>query len=265
MAMNFRLLTLMLIFLLSIQLASASFITLETEISSLENSAAISITNKGDEPAYNLQPELLYPTSSKISLSQKIGINEEINFSLPIDPSSLVPGSYPLVLSISYTDANNYPFTAIATSIYSNKDKTDPGLVLLLNPVKLSGNGKLKLSIKNLDDFEKEVKVRIIVPKEITIEEENIIKLAGRSSRKISFDIKDFSARPESTYAIFAIAEFDYNGKHHTAIAASSIKIVKGINLPSNLLIFSLLILTGLFILLKLRRKDESKHSNPDI
>ena len=133
-----------------------------------------------------------------------------------------------------------------------------------MKPIKLSGSNNLKLNIKNLDNIEKKVTAKIIVPKELTIEEEKQVSLASRDESSLSFSIEDFSARPNSNYAIFAIAEYEKDGKHYSSILPSNILIEKTIGISPKILVASLVVLLAIFMIYKLRKKNESKHSYPD-
>lgn len=256
---------LLLLILLSIlPMANASYITLETAIATSPSSVSVSITNKGDEPAYNVQPSLISPVAASSDAKQRLEINEKQTSMFDIELSDSLPGTYPVILNIDYADANNYPFSAIATSTLVNKVATSPGLIMVLEPIKLSDSNKLKLSVKNLDDYKKDIKIKIIVPKELTVEDSKQLSLEARSSGKLSFKIEDFSARPESTYAVFAVAEYDKDGKHYTSITSSPVKIVKGLNIPISILSISLAALLIIYIVYKIRKKNESKHNHPD-
>ncbi len=261
---NKTLTAVILAFMLVISYAGASYITLETAIVTNPNSISVSITNKGDEPAYNVQPSLISPIVANIAVKQRLEINEKQTSMFDIGLSDSLPGTYPVILNIDYADANNYPFSAIATSTWINKLATSPGLIMALEPIKLSGSNKLKLSVKNLDDHKKDIEIRIIVPKELTVEDEKQLSLEPRSSGKLSFKIEDFSARPDSTYAVFAIAEYDKDGRHYTSITSSSVKIVKGLNIPISILSVSLAALLVIYIVYKVRKGNEGKHNHPD-
>ncbi len=254
----------MLAFMLIISYAGASYITLETAIVTNPNSISVSITNKGDEPAYNVQPSLLSPIVASIAVKQRLEINEKQTSMFDIELPDALPGTYPVILNIDYADANNYPFSAIATSTFINKESTNPGLIMALEPIKLSGSNKLKLSVKNLDDYKKDIEIMIIAPKELTVEDRKQLSLKARASDKPSFKIEDFSARPDSTYAVFAIAEYDKDGRHYTSITSSTVKIVKRLNIPISILSISLAVLLVIYIVYKVRKRNESKHNHPD-
>lgn len=246
--------------------ADATYITLQTSLQSSQGESSITITNKGDEPAYNLQLTLTSPSSiEKSEPKPSLDVNEEFSTIIRTGSSGLLPGTYPLILNIDYTDGNSYPFSAISVSLFNNKEATNPGLVTAIEPVTLSGSDKIKLKIKNLDETDKKLKIRIIVPKEITAEDEKLLPLAARDEASASFRIKDFSARPNSVYAVFAIIEYEQDGRHYTSISPTSVSIVKSLNVPANILITSLAVLLAIYIIYRVRRKNESKHSHPDI
>lgn len=257
-------LILILIILILLPYAQATYITLRTTLISNQDSIFISTTNNGDESAYNLQVTLATPTNTLNSDIQKeLRVSGYLNETFKLQPASLLPGSYPLIITIDYTDANNYPFSAISTAIYNNKESTRPGLILSMPAIDISGSKKLKLEIKNLDDYDKEVTARIIVPKELSISSQQSIKIKGKDSSSLSFNVKDFAARPDSSYAIFAIAEYEKDSRHYTAVYSSNVKIVKSLNIPTYLLILPLAILLVIFIIYWLKkRKHESKHSD---
>lgn len=218
--------------LVTVTPVTASYISLTTTLSSkVEDQnlkVAVSVTNKGDESAYNVQAELV--VNGKQILSEKkaeLTVNSSYQFQTTIPISKTKPGTYPLVLILHYTDANQYPFSALTCQTFAYKREATPPIFGQLKPVTFSKEGKLHFSLKNLSDSKIKVKTYLVVPKELTtVDKEKEIVSAPRSEQSLNFLLKNFSALAGSTYQVFAISETEDREFHYTSISPGTVKIV---------------------------------------
>jgi hypothetical protein len=242
----------------------ASYISLQTSLTSqYENdrlTVNVTIVNKGDESAYNVQVE--FRVGGRNVLSSKIaelavGETRELEQTLPFNIAR--PGTYPLALITHYTDANQYPFSALLMQTFVYRDSGFPPLSGQLSSASFDREGKLDYKIKNSGQGVVKVQTTLIAPAELTIVPVNReLIIEPGTEQGLSFAVKNFSALPGSTYQIFAVAEFEENGLHYTAIAPGLIKIVArrailGIDQSIYIAILALLLL--LFVGAQLLRK----------
>lgn len=218
--------------MLAASAASASYISLNTALSSkVENNTLkvmVSSVNKGDESAFNVQAEIR--VGGKTILAEKqaelpIGGNYQAAAEYKI--ALRKPGTYPLTLIMHYTDANQYPFSALTcqTFVYQ-KDAVSP-VFGQLRSVTFSKDGTLNLTLKNLGDSGIKARTYLVAPRELTIgEKSGELLIPAKSEQRASFSVTNFSALAGSTYQVFAVSESEDNDLHYTCIAPGTIKIV---------------------------------------
>ncbi|MBU0502603.1 MAG: hypothetical protein KJ811_05120, partial [Candidatus Margulisbacteria bacterium] len=89
--------------------AMASFIRLQTSVTTNLNQGvlktSVSVVNKGDEPAHNVQAELRV-AGQKILLDKvsQLGVNAKYSAAKKVKLNLDQPGQYPLVVVMHYTD-----------------------------------------------------------------------------------------------------------------------------------------------------------------
>ena len=249
----------LLLFLLLIPIAAASYISIQSSITTTENETTITVTNLGDEPAYDVQLSLDINNQKAISsIKKQLNIKEIFEWREPLTITLKNLGRYPLILITNYQDANSYPFSAISVSAFDYKQATISDIVAKIENIELSEKGKLMLTIKNLADTPKNLNIKLIIPKELTIDKDKLaLNLESKSEQTISFEIKKFSALTGSSYAVFAVIEYDENELHYTTVTNGVVKIIEKKNLLNNqnLLISVLVILIIIFIYFQFKKK----------
>jgi hypothetical protein len=215
-------------------LASASYINLNTSVVTRAEgdllNVAITSQNNGDESAYNVQAELLV-AGKRILLakSDEIGIGQSYTAHTRQWLSFKLPGDYPLIIILHYTDANQYPFSALTSAVFRYRSETMPSLILgSMDSKTFWEKGKLSLDFKNLSDSVLELSTRLITPRELSVGENNIkTQVQPRGQGGVDFAVKNFSALSGSSYQVFAVSEYEENGVHRTQITPGFIKIVE--------------------------------------
>ena len=242
--------------------AKASFIRLETQINSTYDGkrfkVGVEVTNRGDEPAYNVQVNgevngQMLTTPAKDSL----GVNEKYSTDAVLDTNLAKNGKYPVIVKVDYTDANQYPFSAISINhVVYGKNVTSQMFGIFKN-IEISSEGILNLSLKSLSEQEEKVTVRLILPRELSSPNlSKTISLKAKSEDKVNFEVKNFSALPGSVYSVYAIMEYDEGDTHYSSSVGGNISIQKeGGFVKSNrtLLIGIAVILVVLFAYLNLK------------
>jgi hypothetical protein len=244
----------------------ASFISLQTSVSSKVDGdilkSLIKVVNKGDESAYNVQAEIR--VGGKKVLAEKkpeLMVDQEYTamreFKLKVDK----PGDYPLVVVMHYTDANQYPFSALNVQTFSYQKAAPPSEVFgSMDSVSFFKEGKLKLTLKNSGDTAQKVMTYLVVPRELSVDKnlvETIIPAKGK--KQLVFELENFSALSGSNYQVFAVTEYnDKDGYHQTNIRPGMIKIVETrqiLGISYNVVIIILIGLALLFIAAQFIRK----------
>jgi len=272
----------LLISLFLINLVSASFISLTTQIqvnsTSLPEEGLVSLTmeNKGDEPAMAVQPEIEFTGKSFLGeATSQLDPGSSRSWNIPISTTLSTAGRYPLILKTRYYDLNNYAFSSISPSYVVIKEDTSPLVFGTLKTLEMSDSGKLPLEIINLDEnLQKNIKLKLHLPKELTSDNSTLqLTMKPKSKANYEFNIERFSALPGSNYVIAAILEYDENNKHYTNILRGNIKLVENspspIKLPVTIILVIIIIIAfiSIIILLEVRRKKklakEQKNEQP--
>jgi hypothetical protein len=244
--------------------ARASFISLNTTLTShYEHGrllAKVSVLNKGDEPAYNVRAEFKaggQALLAKKSLSLPIGGTYQAEQAVPL--SLALPGTYPLTLIMHYTDANQYPFSALTLQTFIYRQEAPAPIVGRVNSTAFDKEGNLSFKLKNSGERPITTKTTLIVPAELSVKEsQRALVIEPGSEQGSGFSVQNFSALSGSTYQVFAVTEFDDGGLHHTAIAPGIIKISTEHNflgLDAAVYVVILIVLIVLFIGAQFLRK----------
>jgi hypothetical protein len=244
--------------------ANASFISLKTAVSSRYDhgrlTVIVSAQNKGDESAYNVQWE--FRLGSQRVMGDKIpelpvGATMRTEKKLPFQPD--LPGTYPLALITHYTDANQYPFSALSLQTFVYRDAGYPPVSGLLGSATFDREGRLEFKAKNAGQGVIKARVMLIAPVELTVANNyrDIIIEPG-NEQGLSFTVKNFSALAGSTYQLFAATEYEDGGLHYSVITPGQVKVVARqaiLGLDPTIYIAALALLLLLFIGAQLLRK----------
>lgn len=217
----------------------------------------LTVTNRGDESAYNVQVrnEVLGVTQES-SLQPRLDVGKDFSarFRFPLEHP--LPGRYPVILRILYTDANRYPFSALVLSNFSWQRDALAGVLGILDKAQFRSGGRLHLKAKDLDGQAKSLRVRLLLPLELsaaTAQED--IALRPGEEVTVPFAVRNFSALEGSTYPVYAIIEYDAAGTHVTTLAPGLIRIGPSQDLQRYgfYLLVGLIAVLGLFLLYNFR------------
>lgn len=258
-----------LILLLIPHLVLASVISLTTTISTdlmTENTTKIQVKllNSGDEPANNVQISLISDFQSNPifvgTLIPNIPFEKEFNISLKED---ILPGNYPLVVLVDYSDANGYPFSSVSPSSIVYKTPSVSKLSSVISELSLGDKEtkKLTLNIRNLDDVSHELDVKLILPRELkVVDGERTILIQSKEQKELNFDVSSFSALPGSSYVVLASIEYEDEGLHYSSFGRGMVRITESsdlIELPSWLPITFIAVLVVIFIYYQLKGRKK--------
>jgi len=212
---------------------SAEFISLQSTIdmqqvvNDTSTEANITITNSGDEPAYDVIVEPMSNqglASGEISLGT-INPNQTVVGTLEISiPSDAKPGKYAMGVLIRYSDVQNYPFTFVTPLHLFYQKPVQSNVVGLLNEVELVGEEKktLTLEIQNREDKEREVFVKLYTPNQIAVSgKEQTVTLLPSSKTNVEFVVSSLGALPGGNFYVFAVIDYDDDAIHYSVVSAN--------------------------------------------
>jgi hypothetical protein len=215
------------------RLAESNFISIETgtviHISDDHAQIIVTTTNKGDEPAYNLKMSIeigniAFSGHVKNSLAPKEQYREEFNTALGFKKA----GRYPVIVNTEYTDANLYPFTAPSATYLNYKEALNARVAGIIPETRLAKSGSISLTVNNMDVVERKFHFHLIAPKEILIRNpQGDITVDSGMRKTISFDIKNISALPGSSYPVFVLLSYEDSKYYYSTINTGTITIAK--------------------------------------
>ncbi|MBL7212639.1 MAG: hypothetical protein ISS61_09700 [Desulfobacteraceae bacterium] len=218
---------------LSPGVSQARFITIDTRVETkLQDdklTITVELTNRGDELAYNLVVTTEIGGHSQAGRPiEKLEVGEVSKSQFNLDISFDKPGAYPLITRIDFTDVNQYPFSFLSLTDLIYGEGGPPKILAKMKPLEMAKDGKLHLTVKNLDANQKEINVRLIIPKEITPKDGlHVLKLEPLAEQTLDFPVSNSSALVGADYAIYALLAYEDAGRHYFTSAAGSIKIIE--------------------------------------
>ncbi len=247
--------------LLSVDIGSATFISINTDITDMQidgdsGSSSLSVRNLGDEAAFDVGLSFMLPPRFDGEdifvgrLNPEEGVEKEFFLSIEGD---LLEGVYPAALVVSYKDANSYPFSAISPFKIIQGGRTTSNVIGVFEEVTLTGDKKekLTLSIKNPDRSGHNLHVNLYLPIELNAEEsQKEVFISPSSEGKVDFEVSSFSALPGSTYAVFASIAHEEAELAYSTFARGTIKIEEGRPFLSNRVLGAALIALLLILLI---------------
>lgn len=216
------------------QCALAGVISISAAVSTKVEGESLLVTvtveNRGDESAYNAQAEFsVLGQRIQTEKVEQLPVGKPVTFAKEIPLNIGTPGLYPLMTTVFYTDANQYPFSALAPHVFAHGVQGGPAdLAGKMDALTLSTRGKLRVTLRNLTGSDVTATVRLVVPRDLAVrEEQQEVAVPARAEQALRFAIENFSARGGSAYPVTAVAEYEKDGVHQTALVSGLVKIIE--------------------------------------
>ena len=205
--------------------SSAGVLTIETQTSvqTTENQleVTVKITNKGDEPAYNTQINLIVlDEKTQGDVKAKLDPDKSDVNTFTKTLSGIARGRYPLIIRVDFHDANLYPFSALSGSTFFLGKDVNGDIAIVGDNISMDKDGVLNFHIKNMESDPINLSASLFLPKEFsTATSKKKFQIDARSEKKLSFDVGNFSARNGASYPLYCSFEYDKNNIHYTTMA----------------------------------------------
>ncbi len=225
----------------------------------------VHLENRGDSAAHDvrtllsiLDQRLASETVTRLPPGKAL----KISYFRKVDP---VPkGSFPAVLLTDYADETGTAFSALHVAAFDTKPGIRTNLVTQTAPAEIAKSAKLRLTVENPGDRARDIRVRLILPREFTGKDRNrVFLLDSGEQRGLDFTVENRSALEGAAYSAAFMAEYDEDYVHHTVVAESRLTVVPERGLLGRLrpLWWAVLGLCVLgFIIALLRRKGLSTY-----
>lgn len=238
---------------------SASYITIQTTAETNSTGGTISVTNNGDESAHQVQiiSEILDSTY-KSEIKSELKVGETFLTKLPIDLSDKNAGTYPLLVTIQYQDANGYLFSALVSRLVENNVQGRSEVTVELTDVEIKDSVKVPVKITNFGEETKEVSLSLFMSGEFDVKDNNkSVSVAPKSHKDVIFTVENFAARSGSAYSFFAVAEYDLQNGHYSALDSGGIRVLekKSQLFDKKMIVIALAAIVIIFVVLQFKRK----------
>jgi len=189
---------------------------------------AVELGNAGDQAAHQVQA-LLEVAGDRFAgpVHQQIAPEATRTERWQIPLSGKAPGRHPILLSVHYADANGYPFTALASAIFTiDHDVVSQLSARFLTPsLNLVAGAATSLELVNLSRQPLQLNLRLIGPRELRLRPERARQQLGPQQRaEVNVRLENLSALTGSRYPIFAVVEYSRQS-HYTTIAQGWVEI----------------------------------------
>jgi hypothetical protein len=156
----------------------------------------VRVTNKGDEAASNLRVRVEFHGQRQASAPLPelgLGQSHDASFTLPL--SDAVRGRHSLAIFVDYSDAAGYRFSTPSHAELIVGEDNPPKLQAAMGNVELGSEAVLKLRVKNLDSTSRLLKLKLVLPREITSpQSESEMVMAGLGEQALQFPLRNNAA-----------------------------------------------------------------------
>ncbi len=209
--------------------ARAGVISLVSEMELRPEGLRVTVTNRGDEAARDVQVRVDFLDETELgSLRPELAPDAVLREELPFDLSAAeVPGNYPAVLSIEYTDLNGHPFSALSVQLLAIGEalRTDV-YPHLPRQHSLKGSSVLPVELANRGERPRRVELALLTSKDIRVDDrEREVELGPWAREKVEFRLENFSALEGSVYPAFALVSYLEDGRRYSGLASVPVAI----------------------------------------
>jgi hypothetical protein len=222
-------------------LALASYISMATEFSITASPAGLELLvaseNRGDEPSYGVQFEVLAGNKQFTSAEvPRLNVNEKISEQFPVGDAFGLPGHYPIVIKTHYKDANAYPFSALTVGFYDHQEPVVSKILMRAENVHVpsNGSGTVNVVVRNNDSVTRDLEIVLHLPDELAAgSTQQSLQLAPGSEQTLHYLVENFSALEGSSYAIALIAQYEDSERHYSSSGSAEARITAASALSS--------------------------------
>ena len=213
------------------------------------------IANEGDESAYQVQA-LLEIEGHAVGLPTiaEIRPHEQQSVKVNVPVGVLEQGAYTGVLRVGYADGNGYALSTVAVIPVSKRVNPPSPVTAVVRAGDVASSGEIDVLVSNVVRRPAPVRVRLIAPRELTVTPSDArIVLQGGQQESLRFAVRNASALPGSSYAVFAIVDTEENGAHTSVVHSDRMAILAAAGTPSSSVLIVALALIPIAVLLFVR------------
>jgi hypothetical protein len=195
--------------------AEASFIAMGTQTTAEVHDdrvlLRVAATNQGDEPAWNVRIEALFPKgaqTSKLFRRLEVGATAEHTFEWNTPGDRYRKVAIPIVTH--YTDSNYYAFSGVSGIVLALGEPPASALEARTETVDLDPAGRFPIRLSSADGEPHAVRVRLVAPAEISVRPASAeVEVPVTGDGVASFELENHTGLPESVYGVWAVVTED--------------------------------------------------------
>lgn len=212
----------------------------------------LTLQNKGDASAYIIVPEIrIGDQRVQLNKIDKMEPNESSTQNLIFTDEKMrlrTAGSYPVFIRVSYEDKNQYRFSINDLGLLHYRSEPLEEKLAVKAEIKAVGDDMFELfsTVNCPGDDTVNGTIQVVLPEEVSCEKtmDHFI-VSGEKGKTYGFKIKNRMGLKGSIYRTFVVAQYTYQGKHHTVSAPVLLNITKNPAPPTE---YKSILLTFIFI-----------------
>lgn len=217
--------------LASAALANAGVIKISTMVKVTAGpgapAARLTISNSGDGTAYLLRVMVAQGRQKTTQEGPaRLGPGGKVSLTIPLAPAPDAPGDYPVLVTVLFHNAQGHRFSNITVGILRSGAMASNPLILSGDDAAITGIGRINFHLDLPGSQKLVITIRAFTPLEFQAgQETRQLVLTGPGSQTLPLELRNLSAFDNASYPVFLIAEFDHQGRHHTAWASALVSV----------------------------------------
>jgi hypothetical protein len=202
--------------------------TTEVELRDGQVLLHVTTTNQGDESAWNVRFEAIFPDDVKSSeVFARLEVGETVEHSFRWQAREFRYRQLVVPVVTHYTDANTYPFSAVSRSVVTLAEPPPTTLAARIDPIEVDPKGILKVVLRSVDGKPHSVRVRLAGPVEIGILPASVeVEVPPSGEILAEFEVENFSGLVTSVYGVWAIVSEDTPEGIVESVFAGNVRIL---------------------------------------
>jgi hypothetical protein len=211
--------------------AQARFITIEANVNAgIEGATAtiaVNVANRGDEAAHNVVARADIGGAVQTGhLRGTLLPNERYSETFNTAVEYQKPGRYPVIVTVEYTDGNQYPFSALSIVHLDYGDTVAGRVVGELGSVSIGSGGSVTLNVRNLGQTHERLTARLVTPGELSAAPATrAVRLKPNEKKSLAFKVRNASALSGSQYQVYALLDYEQDNYHFSNVVGGQIAV----------------------------------------
>ncbi len=189
--------------------AVAEQIAIESRLQVEAGRASVVLVNKGDAEARDLALSVELAGRRQAFPPASLGPGGRREHALDVPADVGPPGTYPLLLRLSWRDRNGWPLSGVDVKglVVGQPSLPDPGYDVSAGPLDLTGSARWRIDVVNLDGRPRRLQARVLAPRELRVEPERFEVELGPDGLTRILEVTDAGALPGASYPVFVVLE----------------------------------------------------------